>query len=344
MPTQQQVRAAVQTYVESFNHTDKAGFLETLAPTVELVDPVGSPSRTGKDALAGFWDAIFGVCTAVTIEQRSLFVTGDEAALLFHTIQQRKDGTELALDGVDVFRVDDAGKLATIRGYSDADHTRLVPDGRVPATVSFRGKIGVLTEEHFDETEYHRFADFFPAHGYQIDYITRLWGNPQLTFNGNDFTSQVTVSIDIDSVRPTDYQGIILMGGYAMDRLRYEESPHQGQPNHAPAVNFLRHAVAAMDAGQLRIGTICHALWLFCAAPELILGRHVTCAHNILYDVQNAGGVVVFDGDETAVTHVDGGLITGRHPGVVDEFMACFLQELDRAQAPSESRVASPSA
>jgi protease I len=200
----------------------------------------------------------------------------------------------------------------------------------VPANVTSKGKIGVLIEEHFDETEFRRFGEFFPAHGYELECISRLWGQPQLTFWGNDMKSAATVKIDIDQARPADYKGIIVIGGYATDRLRYEEHPNPGQPNHSPAVKFLREAVAAMDRGQLKIGTICHALWLFCAAPELMRGRRVTCAHNILYDVQNAGGTVIFDGNETAVLQVDGNLISARHPGVVEEFMTAFLAELEK--------------
>lgn len=57
----------------------------------------------------------------------------------------------------------------------------------------------------------------------------------------------------------------------------------------------------------------------------------MTCAHNILGDVVNAGGEIVFDEDRRGVdTFVDGSLITGRHPGVVDQFMARFLAELVR--------------
>jgi putative intracellular protease/amidase len=96
-------------------------------------------------------------------------------------------------------------------------------------------------------------------------------------------------------------------------------------------VSFLRKAVAAMDRGQLRIGAICHGLWLICAAPELLKGRKVTCAHNILCDVQNAGGVPVFDGNKLKDTVVDGNLITGRHPGVVDVFLEVFARELARS-------------
>src|SRR5262249_52501892 len=143
-----------------------------------------------------------------------------------------------------------------------------------------KGKIGVLVEAHFDETEYRRFGEFFAAHGYAVEYLSHLWGQPQLTFKGNDMTDEVTVRLEVNDVAPTDYAGLILIGGYAMDRLRYEEHPQQGRPNQAPAVVFLRKAVAAMDSGRLHIGTICHSLWLFCAAPELLKGRQVTCAHN----------------------------------------------------------------
>lgn len=194
-----------------------------------------------------------------------------------------------------------------------------------------KGKIGVLIEAHFDETEYKRFNEFFPAQGYEVEYLTYLWGQPQLTFKGNDFTQEATVNKDITDVRLADYSAIILIGGYAMDRLRYQEHPRAGQPNRAPAVEFLRKAVLAMDSGQLKIGTICHSLWLFCAAPETLMGRKVTCAHNIMGDVQNAQGMLVYAGDQLADTCIDGNLISARHPGVVEEFMQVFLQELEKA-------------
>lgn len=195
-----------------------------------------------------------------------------------------------------------------------------------------KGKIGVLIEAHFDETEFRRFNEVFPAYGYQVEYLTYLWGQDKLTFKGNDFTQEVTVTRDINDVDLANYKAIILIGGYAMDRLRYQEHPKPGQPNQAPAVQFLRKAVERMDDGQLKIGTICHSLWLFCAAPETLEGRKVTCAHNIMGDVQNANGTLVFDSDQLIDTYVDGNLITGRHPGVVEAFMQIFLAELEKSE------------
>jgi putative intracellular protease/amidase len=193
-----------------------------------------------------------------------------------------------------------------------------------------KGKIGVLIEEHFDETEYRRFNEFFPECGYEVEYISHLWNQKSLTFKGNDHTEEVTVNVEVNAVAPSDYKGIILIGGYAMDRLRYQINPQRGQSNNSPAVVFLRQAVKAMDENRLKIGTICHSLWLFCADPELIKNRRVTCAHNIICDVENAGGIVVYQGNETVATYSDRNLISAQHPGVVEEFMQVFCKELDR--------------
>jgi protease I len=194
-----------------------------------------------------------------------------------------------------------------------------------------KGKIGVLIEDHFDQTEFRKFNEFFPQRGYQVEYISHLWGQPELHFGGNPddgfVEEHVTVATEVDDVEPSDYRGIICIGAYAMDRLRYQVSPKKGEPNQAPAVNFIRKAVATEG---VRVGTICHSLWLLCADRTLLEGRNVTCAHNIICDVENAGANVVFDGDGTAELVIDGNLITGKHPGMTDRFMETFLKEIEQ--------------
>jgi putative intracellular protease/amidase len=195
-----------------------------------------------------------------------------------------------------------------------------------------KGKIGVLIEDHFDQTEFRKFNEYFPQQGYQVEYLSHLWGNAELTFGSNPeekgvIEEHVTVSTELNDVDPTDYKGILLIGAYATDRLRYQANPRRGQPNMAPAVVFLRKAVATEG---LKIGTICHALWLFCADPALLKGRKVTCAHNIICDVENAGGEVIFEGNQTTDLVVDGNLISGKHPAVTDEFMETFLAEIEK--------------
>ena len=193
-----------------------------------------------------------------------------------------------------------------------------------------KGKIAVLIEEHFDQTEFRAFNEYFPSKGYRVEYLSHLWGQPELSFTANPddgvINEKVIVTTEINDVTPEDYKGVILIGAYAMDRMRYQEKVYKGKPNQAPAVVFLRKA---MKVKGLKIGTICHSLWLLCADPELLKGRKVTCAHNIICDVENAGGEVIYEGDQTTDAVIDGDLISMKHPGIIDKFVKTFLQEVE---------------
>jgi putative intracellular protease/amidase len=206
-----------------------------------------------------------------------------------------------------------------------------------------KGKIGVLIEDHFDATEFRRFNEYFPPRGYQVQYLSHLWGQPALHFGSNPENNvveeHVTVTTEINAVDPADYQGIICIGAYAMDRLRYQTTVKKGQPNDAPAVVFLRKA---MHTEALKIGTICHGLWLFCADRGLLQNRQVTCAHNIICDVENAGAEVVYAGDGTADLVIDGNLITGKHPAVIDAFRAAFVEAIEKKSHCGRSTPAGP--
>jgi protease I len=186
-------------------------------------------------------------------------------------------------------------------------------------------KIAVLIEEHFDMTEFRRFNEYFPANGYDVEYVSYLWGQPALTFGSNPdngtVEEHVVVTTDVTKVKVTDYAGLILIGAYATDRMRYQEHVRPGQKNMAPAVVFLRDAMKA----DMPVGTICHSLWLFCADRDLLAGRKVTCAHNILCDVENAGGEVIYEGDVTSDLVIDRNLVSGKHPGTIETFLPAFL-------------------
>jgi len=60
----------------------------------------------------------------------------------------------------------------------------------------------------------------------------------------------------------------------------------------------------------------------------LIKGREVTCAHNIVCDVANAGGNIMINSGSTVELHQQGLLITGKHPGCVDIFVERFKAAL----------------
>ncbi len=201
------------------------------------------------------------------------------------------------------------------------------------ADAQTKGKIGVLIEEHYDPTEYEMFNDYFPKQGYEVEYLTHLWGNSSVTYGANPEDDKIrnhaTVTKEVNETNPTDYKAIILIGAYATDRMRYQEHVTKGQRNDAPAVAFLRRVLAAEG---VKVGTICHGLWLFCADSSLLKGRRVTCAHNIICDVENAGGEVVYDEAKRRVADVvvDGDLISAWHPKITTEFMDALVSEIEK--------------
>ena len=189
-------------------------------------------------------------------------------------------------------------------------------------------RIAILTEEYFSPAEYRGFNTFFPQHGFAVEYLTHLWGQPSLTFGSYPedgvVTEHVTVTREVAAADPNTYAGVILSSGYAMDRLRYQTNVAKGQPNLAPAVEFFRRAVTA----NVIIGAQCHSLWLACAAPETIRGRRVTCTHNVIREVEAAGAEIVYDGNGTADLVTDGRWVTAKHPGVLERFLKSYSSNI----------------
>ena len=57
--------------------------------------------------------------------------------------------------------------------------------------------------------------------------------------------------------------------------------------------------------------------------------KKVTCAHNIICDVENAGADVQYGDDGTVGSVVDGDLITAKHPAFTDELIDIYIKEIE---------------
>lgn len=164
-------------------------------------------------------------------------------------------------------------------------------------------KIGVLMESDFFEDEIFYYNKRFPEDGADLHYLTRLWGQPSLTFKGHEYHIPFEVHESFEEMSDEElrsYAAIIVPSAIVSDRLRYTEDIEKL----APAVEFIKRAFA--EPGILK-GIICHGMWLVSPAPELVRGRPVVCHNNLLGDVKNMGAIYT---DEDVV--VDGDLVTGR--------------------------------
>ena len=111
------VKDAVAAYVRGFSEKDRDGYVAAFTKDAVQTDPAGGPSNSGIDAIAAFWDVVFGLCDSIEFNQRELYLNANQAALVFSLVQHRKDGSRVALDGVDVFVVDENGKIVSVTGH-----------------------------------------------------------------------------------------------------------------------------------------------------------------------------------------------------------------------------------
>jgi protease I len=120
----------------------------------------------------------------------------------------------------------------------------------------------------------------------------------------------VAVDAAAGDVGPDDFDGLVVPGGYAPDRLR-----------RYPAVSALVREIFLQ--GKI-VAAICHGAWVLVSA-DVLRGRTATCFHSIKDDVANAGADYV---DREVVR--DGNLITSREPDDLPAFLQEIIAGLER--------------
>ncbi|MBI1289624.1 DJ-1/PfpI/YhbO family deglycase/protease [bacterium] len=113
----------------------------------------------------------------------------------------------------------------------------------------------------------------------------------------------------ISQVKAKDFDGLIIPGGYAPDKMRRD----------ARMVKFTKDIFAA---GKV-VASICHGPWMM-AEADIVRGRRFTCVSAIKTDIINAGGTYV-----DAEVVVDGNLVTSRTPPDLPAMMKAVLQFLE---------------
>lgn len=182
-------------------------------------------------------------------------------------------------------------------------------------------KIGILMESRFIDYEIIYYSHRFNEEGAETHFMSRLWGQPNLTFKGEELGMQMSVDRSFENMDDSEldtYSAIIVPAGSVSDRLRYAEIPG----DLSPAVQFMKRA---MDNKSIIKGAICHSMWIFDPIPEIVRGRKVTCHNNIMGSVKNTGALFV---DKDIV--VDDDLITARTGALFAPFARTIIEELEK--------------
>lgn len=184
-----------------------------------------------------------------------------------------------------------------------------------------RKKVAVLMEGDFYENEIFYYQLRFPEDGIEVRFLTRLWGQPQITFLGHEHRAPFVCRDSFENMSDTEltgYAAVIVPAGMVADRLRYTDDVGKIPP----ATEFLKRAFANKNILK---GIVCHGLWLLAPAPELVRGRKVVVHNNLLGDARNMGAIYV---NEDVV--VDDDLVTGRSGGHCNVFAKKIIELIKR--------------
>ena len=124
-----------QKYVSEKN---RDAWLDLWADEGVLADPVGpSPfdpkgdGHVGKEAVTSFYDNMISK-VKVSFDYPRSYACANECAFTGTVYTKLPDGTENGSDGVFVYRVDDAGKILSLRAFWEFERPRLTSDIHPP--------------------------------------------------------------------------------------------------------------------------------------------------------------------------------------------------------------------
>jgi protease I len=127
--------------------------------------------------------------------------------------------------------------------------------------------------------------------------------------SADEYASKAGIKVKADysaaQIKASDFDGIIIPGGYAPDHMR----------RHPEMVQLVKD----IYAGGKTVAAICHAGWML-ASADIIKGKKLTSYFAIKDDVVNAGAEWL---DQEVV--IDGRLITSRTPDDLPAFMKAVI-------------------
>lgn len=167
-------------------------------------------------------------------------------------------------------------------------------------------RVAMLIEDEFDDKQVTESLEALRSAAVEVVLVAPLAGRPYTGQRG----TQVSGDLAAGKARAKDFDGVVIPGGHAPDRMRMRHA----------MVDLVRDTVAAGKP----VAAICHGPQLLISVNAL-RGRSVTCWPSIAIDVKNAGGLYM---DKPVVE--DGPIITARKSDDIPHFVDAIVRAITR--------------
>jgi steroid delta-isomerase len=96
---------------------DEHAWVQTFAEDAVTYDPVGAPPTRGHQKLAEFFQTITAAFKEIGLTEDEVFIAGNGAAVKWSGRGISKSGSKVHFEGIDVFEVNETGKIQTLHAY-----------------------------------------------------------------------------------------------------------------------------------------------------------------------------------------------------------------------------------
>ena len=113
----ERVSRAVRAYFLAIRAMDVDAFANSFAEDGTTCDPMGAPPIKGRDGLREFFQSICKNFKSVALNEESIFVAGNGAAVKWIGQGTSINGSQVRFEGIDVFEVNEDGKIQNVWAY-----------------------------------------------------------------------------------------------------------------------------------------------------------------------------------------------------------------------------------
>ncbi|MDX1496143.1 MAG: nuclear transport factor 2 family protein [Salinisphaeraceae bacterium] len=116
MPTEEQMRAAMQAYIDGFANADLDALVGLYADDAIVEDPVGGEVRQGLEAIRAFYAQALETGAKLKLSAPIRTSHGNAAAMAFE-VHLNYQGADMVIHAIDVMTFNDAGEFASMKAY-----------------------------------------------------------------------------------------------------------------------------------------------------------------------------------------------------------------------------------
>lgn len=111
--------SSVDRYFRAVSNLDRAAYLSCFSEEAILRDPYGGPVRQGEAGLSAFFDGMEKAWDSFQMTPQAFYRTGDRVATPWTATGTAKNGKTAEFAGVNVFTLDEDGRIRQLDGYWD---------------------------------------------------------------------------------------------------------------------------------------------------------------------------------------------------------------------------------